>query len=97
MDKMTLREYRIRKKAHQLNQEAEEYDRHWRAWLNWNVQGTKKQGKKIVSVYRMFKDFYDREKVQNGEKVTTEEDQRKQKMKAAARKNAERREDNGNL
>lgn len=91
---MTLREYRIRRKAHDLDQEEKEYDRRWRAWLNWN---TKKQGKKIAPVYRTFDDFYDRKKVLKSEKVTTEESDRKERMKAAAKKNAERREDNGNI
>jgi len=84
-------------KAHRLDQEEEEYDRRWRAWLNWNVQGTKKQGKKMTPVYRTFNDFYDREKARKGEKVTTEDSVRKQRMKAAALKNAERRENNGNI
>jgi len=93
MDKMTLREYRIRKEAHRLDQADTEYDRHWRAWLNWNVQGTKKHGKKIMPVYRTFSDFYDRKKNTD----SAPEDERKKKMKEAAKKQRERREQSGNL
>lgn len=49
-------------KAFQLKRIDKEYDMHKQAWLNFAVQGTKEQGKKQVSVYKNFKDFFDYDK-----------------------------------
>lgn len=37
---------------------------HIQAWLNQQAQGTRKNGKKIVPVYKDFKSFFDREKLE---------------------------------
>lgn len=58
---LSLYEYSMRMKAYQLQKIDQEHDMHLQAWLNHQVTATKEQGKKIVSVFHGFKDFYDYE------------------------------------
>lgn len=61
IDRMTLRELRLRRKSWRAKYINKQSDMHWQAWLNWCVQGTKRQGRKVVPVYKNFKQFFDYE------------------------------------
>ncbi len=62
---MTITEYELRLKAYRLKRLDEQEMVHLQAWTNWQVQATKQQGKKKVSVYPSFKKFFDKEKLEN--------------------------------
>ena len=58
---MPLWEYAIRMKAHNLKRIDIEYDIHLQAWVNNKARATKERGKKIISYYERFKEFYDKD------------------------------------
>ena len=58
---MLLSEYQLRMKAHQLSRVDREYELHLQAWLNQQAQATKSKGKKPVSVFGTFNDFFNYE------------------------------------
>lgn len=58
---MLLSEYQLRMKAHQLSRVDREYELHLQAWLNQQAQATKNKGKKTVSVFSTFNDFFNYE------------------------------------
>ncbi|WHT26026.1 hypothetical protein OH471_09315 [Enterococcus faecium] len=59
MDRLTISEYRLRQKAHQLKMLDKEYLIHLAAWKNYEVQAQEKKGKKQVPIYQTFKSFFD--------------------------------------
>ena len=61
MDDLLLSEYQLRMKAHQLSRVDREYELHLQAWLNQQAQATKSKGKKTVSVFGTFNDFFNYE------------------------------------
>ena len=67
VDNMTLREYRLLVRAHELKSVDEDYRCHEQAFLNFAVQARRKNGN---PVYKRFRQFYDYErqieKVANG-------------------------------
>lgn len=60
--RMSFNEYLMRMKVYQLQLLDKRELMHEQAWINYNVQATKMQGKKEIPVYRNFKDFFDKEK-----------------------------------
>lgn len=65
IDRMTLYEYEMRMKAFELRRVDREYEIHLQAWSNWNVQATKRSGKKKrVPVFKFFRQFFDYEKAE---------------------------------
>ena len=62
IEEMTIKEYSWRIEAFNLSRIDQEYDMHMQAWLNHQATATKSKGKKTVSVYKSFKDFFDYEK-----------------------------------
>lgn len=62
MDRLTIPEYNLLMKAHELKEIDEDYRCHLNAFLNFAVKAEKKSGKnKSKPVYRKFKQFYDYE------------------------------------
>lgn len=59
---MTFGEYLYRLRAHRLSRVDAEYDMHLSAWLNHQAGAKKMQGKKTISAFKSFKDFFDYEK-----------------------------------
>lgn len=57
---MTLKEYRLRLKAYELQIVDKEYWVHLQAYLNFSVRATR--GKRQIPVYRNFKQFFDYKK-----------------------------------
>lgn len=99
INKVTLFEYRLRMQAHRLKQIDKEKDMHWQAWLNWNVQATKKAGKnKLTPVFKTFKQFFDYEKILKGtDNKNDKELEKKRNIANILKKQKERREQNGEL
>lgn len=62
---MTIPEYELRLKAYRLKRLDEQELIYQQAWVNWQVQATKQQGKKQVSVYPTFRKFFDKKKFEN--------------------------------
>ena len=62
---MLLSEYQLRMKAYQLSRVDREYELHLQAWLNQQAQATKSKGKKAVSVFGTFNDFFNYEEREN--------------------------------
>lgn len=62
IEDMSLYEYEMKMKAHNLARVDKEYDMHLQAWLNHAATATKESGKKVISVYKDFKDFFDYKK-----------------------------------
>ena len=48
-------------KAYQLSRVDREYELYLQAWLNQQAQATKSKGKKTVSVFNTFNDFFNYE------------------------------------
>lgn len=90
-------EYRLRKEAHRLMDIDEEHHRHWQAWLNWNVQATKKEGKKIKPVFGSFKEFFDYEKLCDRGQKTEIKSGKKEGIIDILKKQKERSKQNGKL
>lgn len=70
--RMTLFEYRIRKRGHTMQQLEREQELYLQAYLNRIVKATDKKGKEYV--YKDFEDFYDEMKRKNtvlGDNVAT--------------------------
>lgn len=62
MDRLTIPEYNLLMKAHELKEIDEDYRCHLKAFLNFAVKAEKKAGKnKSKPVYRKFKQFYNYE------------------------------------
>lgn len=62
MDRLTIPEYNLLMKAHELKEIDKDYRCHLEAFLNFAVKAEKKAGKnKSKPVYRKFKQFYDYE------------------------------------
>lgn len=62
MDRLTIPEYNLLMKAHELKEIDEDYRCHLNSFLNFAVKAEKKSGKnKSKPVYRKFKQFYDYE------------------------------------
>ena len=61
MDDLLLSEYQLRMKAYQLSRVDREYELHLQAWLNQQARATKSKGKKTVSVFSTFNDFFNYE------------------------------------
>lgn len=59
---MTLYEYDLKMRAHNLARVDKEHDMHLQAWLNYQVTATREQGKKQVPVFKKFEDFFDYKK-----------------------------------
>lgn len=99
INRMTLYEYDVRMTAYRLKQVDREYEIHLQAWENWNVQATKKQGKKRqVPVFQTFKQFFDYEKkVQDILKPDNKDDAKKKGIADILRRQKERRLNDGNL
>jgi hypothetical protein len=95
MNKMTLYEHRIRAEAHRLSIIDKERDIHWQAWTNQCAKATKKSGKKIVSVFKNFIEFFDYEELtgEKQRKVARERQRRVEVLKLQE----ERGEDCGQL
>ena len=76
---LTLREYQVLVKAKNLQLIDEDYRLHKQAWLNIQAGAQKEKGtgksKKLVPVYRKFKDFFDYEEalMDAGETIPTKE------------------------
>lgn len=70
---MTLREYHLLVRAHELKSVDEDYRCHEQAFLNFSVQARRKNGN---PVYKRFRQFYDYErqieKVANGNRKKTQ-------------------------
>ena len=79
MNKMTLYEHRIRMEAHRLYMADKERDIHWQAWTNQRAKATKKSGKKIVSAFKNFIEFFDYEEL-TGEKKRRAERERQRRI-----------------
>ena len=58
---LTPREYSLMIQAVQLKRVDREYEIHLSAWMNQQVQATKKRGKKTVPIYKNFSEFFDYE------------------------------------
>ena len=66
IDQMTLYQYNMRVKAHQLRKVDGERDIYLQAWANREVKATKEQGKgRRVLVYKDFNKFFNHEKYVN--------------------------------
>lgn len=62
MDRLTIPEYNLLMRAHELKEIDKDYRCHLEAFLNFAVKAEKKAGKnKSKPVYRKFKQFYDYE------------------------------------
>ena len=59
---MTIKEYGWRIEAYTIARVDKEYDMHVQAWLNHQATSTKQKGKKTVSAYKNFKEFFDYDK-----------------------------------
>lgn len=96
INRMTMYEYRIRVGAYRRQRVDKEHDMHLQAWLNLTAQATKKSGKKIIPIYKTFKDFYNYEKAlsKNGNLVS---DADRPGVIDLLKKQQERREQGGKL
>ncbi|WP_339013377.1 hypothetical protein VNN36_00580 [Lactococcus garvieae] len=52
-------------KVEALKKLDREEESHLQAWLNWQVQATKTQGKKEVPVFPSFRKFFDKQKAED--------------------------------
>jgi hypothetical protein len=62
---MTIPEFLLLQKIQIDKIEELEYDRHWRAYLNFAATGKKKVGKKIKPRFDKFEKFYNRKKIRS--------------------------------
>lgn len=63
INRMTLYEYNMRMTAFRLKQADREYGIHLQAWANREIKAKRESGKKkLVPVYKTFKQFFDLEK-----------------------------------
>ncbi len=63
INRMTLYEYNMRMTAFRLKQADREYAIHLQAWMNREIKAKRESGKKkLVPVYKTFKQFFDFEK-----------------------------------
>ena len=90
MNCMTMYEYRIRAKAYKLKRVDREHDMHLQAWLNLTAQSTKKSGKKVISVYKNFKDFFDYDKALGRDCGQQQEENRNRGIAELLKKQRER-------
>ena len=59
---LTYYEYEARMYAHELKQVDKQHEIHIQAWVNKQVNATKKKGDGEISIYKEFKDFFNFEK-----------------------------------
>lgn len=62
INRMTLAEYNLRIKAYRLRKLDRDREIAFSAWLNREINATRKRGKKIEYIYRDFNKFFDYEK-----------------------------------
>lgn len=62
---MSFNEYLMRMKVYQLQLLDKRELMYEQAWINYNVQATKIQGKKEVLVYRTFNEFFNKKEFEN--------------------------------
>jgi len=87
VERMTFAEYLYRFKAYRLSRIDVEYDMHLSAWLNKQAGSTKEKGKKTVSAFESFKDFFDYEKrIKDVDKVQVKLSDKYKKMAQMAAK-----------
>lgn len=63
--RMSFNEYLMRMKVYQLQLLDKRELMYEQAWINYNVQATKMQGKKEVPVYRTFNEFFNKKEFEN--------------------------------
>lgn len=63
--RMSMSEYRLRMKAYRLRKLDTEYDIAMQAWMNREVQATRKRGKGQAAYYKRFRQFFDYEGREN--------------------------------
>lgn len=101
INRMTLYEFEMRMIASDLRRVDREYEIHLQAWANWNVQATKKSGKrKRVPVFRTFKQFFDYEEAEQGilkPQKKKRDSSRSQKIIRGMERQKERRKAHGKL
>lgn len=89
---MSFFEYEARMYAFRLSSVDEQEKMHLQAWLNHAVTATKEKGKKQVSVYKNFKDFFDYDKqIRNVTGKKKKENPRIKKLAEIAKLTNERR------
>lgn len=60
INRMTIAEYSLRMKAYRLRRLDQEYHIAYQAWMNREIQATRKKGKsRYESVYKDFRSFFD--------------------------------------
>ncbi len=64
-ERLTITEYNFLMKVEALKKLDREEESHLQAWLNWQVQATKTQGKKEVPVFPSFGKFFDKQKAED--------------------------------
>ena len=57
--RMSLGDYRLRMKAYRLRRLDREYEIAEQAWMNREIQATKKRGRKYDAIYKRFSSFFD--------------------------------------
>lgn len=80
---MTFSEYKLRIKAYELRQLDREYMIALEAWQFNEVQAKKKEGKRLVPVYRRFKDFFNYEEAES--KIMKRNDEKDKKSRIVSR------------
>lgn len=69
IERMTIYEYDLRLRAWQKERIYRDYDIHLQAWCNAVAQSTKSSGKKVIPVYKTFKEFFNLEERLNNDKT----------------------------
>lgn len=64
-ERLTISEYNFLMKAEALKRLDRTEEIYQQAWVNWQVQATKTQGKKEVPVYQRFDKFFNKEEQEN--------------------------------
>ena len=80
IDRMTFAEYKLRVTAYELKQLDKEYMIALSAWQHNEVTAKRKEGKKLIPVYKRFKDFFDYEEAEAKILKSKTEPDKKQKI-----------------
>ena len=101
INRMTLYEYNMKMTAFRLRQADREYESHLQAWVNREIKAKREAGKKkLVPVYKTFKQFFDLEK-RTREILRAEEpvgiNTKSRGIYNLMKKQKERRHEDGNL
>ncbi|MGI1836490.1 hypothetical protein ACRPK2_03975 [Lactococcus garvieae] len=64
-ERLTITEYNFLVKVNALKKIDREEELYSQAWLNWQVQATKTQGKKEVPAFSSFGKFFDKQKAED--------------------------------